>query len=205
MLKETDAKSYWNNRADKLGKTAVGFADQSLSTQDTLYSERIKFLKENMDFNLPTLDYGCGIGRYSSLFPSYYVGCDMTQELLKIASLKEDYNHKFVLLNKPYFSSEKDFFEKPEWLRQFFTATVLQHCHDNLVIKIFKSLHKYKPKDFNICLYENSMDFSKPHVVGRTNGEYFALITGAGFEIKRIRSSTHSVKNELHTFSRFVV
>jgi hypothetical protein len=141
-----------------------------------------------------TLDYGCGIGRNSVLFKSKYVGMDMTKELLDIAKFKNP-DKEFSYISTPYIP--ETFIG--EWVEQFFTATVLQHCDDGLVGKIFKSFYDSKPINIRqIVLYENSSKFIKPHVIGRQPIEYANFIELAGFNIIDLKFKHIMIKYENH-------
>lgn len=198
-IKESEVKDYWHKRSTIQGNATVGFVGNSLSQQDNEYNEKINFVKKNINTNLKTLDYGCGIGRWSKCF-NEYLGIDITNNLLKIA-INENKNKDFILLDKPYITNYSDInnfnFE------QFFTSTVLQHCDDNLVDKIFQNLFQIKQSDFDIFLYENS-SVKAPHVNGRKPDTYHKIISKY-FNIKLFEEFSHIVHNEEHSITKIKV
>jgi hypothetical protein len=207
MLKEEKVIDYWKKRAIKLGETAVGYGDQSLDKQEGFYKERKQFIFKYIYRDRPTIDYGCGVGRYSEEFKDDYLGVDVTEEMIKLACRLHP-DKEFVLLNNPFLNTnfdddDDDKSDKTgveiDWIKQFFTATVLQHCDNDLVIKILKSVHELKPTGFHFCFYENSMSFEKPHIVGRKPEQYLGMIMQAGFDIKDAACHKHYVKKEEHS------
>lgn len=213
MLKEQEAKKYWEERAEKLNECAVGFGDQNLEKQNVLYEERKKHIFKYVSRLIPTIDYGCGIGRYAKEFLGEYVGYDITKKLLNIAR-QNNSDKSFILLEQPYFTPPEDgkcellldSDKGTSWFEQFFTATVLQHCHDEVVVKLFKSIKEnVGAQDFTFCLYENSCKFEKPHVIGRYPERYYAMVAEAGFKVLDFDYYPHIVKGEEHSLIRIKV
>lgn len=213
MLREREAQEYWKERASKLKKKAVGFGDQTLKTQDAIYAQRKNFIFQYVSRLSATIDYGCGIGRYADDFLGKYVGYDMTKELLEIAKNNHP-DRKFIHLKQPYFSPPEegkielilDRDKGSSWFDQFFTATVLQHCHYDVVMKLLKSIKwDVKARDFTFCFYENSCKFEKPHIVGRSPDQYWAMVHDAGFTIVDFDYHTHELKREAHSLTRIKV
>jgi len=141
---------------------------------------------------LPTLDYGCGIGRYSDVFQDGYLGVDITPELLDYAR-KLNPTRDYKQLEHPWLHGIEFEFSL------FFTATVLQHNDDETVKKIFASLSAYKKEDFFIALYENSQA-KAPHVKGRSSDEYVQLVK-TQFDVKFVWSYKHKTHGEEHTLT----
>ena len=198
MLRESEVISYWQERAEKLGETAVGYGDQSLDKQEDFYRERKQFIFTYVDRSLATLDYGCGIGRYANEFTEEYFGVDVTGKMIQMAC-KLHPDKEFEQLDEPIMNTDIEEGIELSWMEQFFTATVLQHCDDDLVIRILKSVFDLKPTGFRFCLYENSMNFKKPHIVGRKPMEYNELIRQAGFKVVTHDWHSHLVKKEEHS------
>jgi len=198
MLSENEIIPYWSERAHRLKATAVGYGDKALSEQDKHYQITTDFIKANIDVNLNTIDYGCGIGRYSPIFKGKYVGVDVSEELLQIAK-KNNENCEFKLLSQPFLPKFAHFSSD---LEQFFTATVLQHINDDMVHKVYQSLFNLNPyKLKTIVAYENSENWTKPHVVGRMPELYVKFITDVGFRIDNIHYNSIIVKGEKHTLT----
>jgi SAM-dependent methyltransferase len=195
MLNEHDAPTYWKKRAATLGEAAVGYGDQKLKTQDRFYEERENFLAVFLDKFKPTLDYGCGIGRYAHLFyKDKYLGVDVTADLITKAMLRNP-DKAFVHIEEPFLN-----FDAP-YIEQVMTTTVLQHCDNDLVVKILASINSRCPNLKKMYLYENSEDFEKPHVVGRKFLDYMELIRMAGIPYKVTSAQSHIVKGEEHTLT----
>jgi len=203
MYSPKEQKTYWEERASKLGKTAVGYADQNIVTQDKLYKERMDFIFKYVDRELATIDYGCGIGRYTPEFTRSYIGLDMTKNLLDIA--KEANPKAKYRLIQDVIPIEEDFLALGGELRQFFTATVLQHCSAVVVTNILKRLSNTGFENFTFCFYENSMPFVKNHVAGRFPESYNKFVREAGFKIEKWDFHTHTVKGEDHSLTRIKV
>jgi len=200
MLSEKTAPSYWEERAKKFDKRAVGFDSRQLEEQEINYSLRRSFIFNHLNSSTPTLDYGCGVGRYAKYFRNY-MGCDLTKQLLDIAG-KENPNTAFFHLKEPWINEDNALLASRT--EQIFTATVLQHCDDELVAKIIKSFSHF-PLLHRLCFYEKNNGDVKPHVVSRNSKEYYDLVNCAGFFIKNSESYTHSIHGELHTLSKFTI
>lgn len=195
-IKYQNVKEYWDKRSSIQKELTVGFSgNQNMSLQNNEYDEKTEFVKQYIDNNLKTLDYGCGIGRWSNLFKNY-LGVDITKNLLEIAKEKNK-DKQYILLEKPILSNIDYVFE------QFFTSTVLQHCDDDLVDDIIKSLYEAKQSGFVIVLYENSI-VKAPHVNGRKPQEYKKMFEKY-FNVLSFESDTHIVHNEEHSITRLKV
>jgi SAM-dependent methyltransferase len=207
MLSPTEAKTFWAERAQKHKAQAVGFdAGINAKKNDAEYEERFKFIFSHLPspVSLPTLDYGCGVGRYAPKFPNY-VGADATGELLKIA--QATYHHKAFYLIQGVYPNEEEVviisaFSKPE---RVFTATVLQHCNDTLVLNIFRSLRPLSGTVKEFVLYEKDNRDSKPHVTSRTPHQYSELLVESGWMVKDCNHYSHIIHKEVHTLSQFIV
>jgi SAM-dependent methyltransferase len=201
MLNEDQAKSYWEDRAKTHQESAVGFDCRAIEEQDINYNIRTNFIFKNLDTYLPTLDYGCGIGRYAQQF-SKYVGADMTKELIKLAR-KRNKGKRFVHLSHPYLTEVETFNIRYKFdIEQVLTTTVLQHCDDELVIKILKSFKDNLLGLKRLCFYEKDAGDKKPHVISRSTLDYMTLLSEAGIHTNG-NCKSHIVHNEKHTLSVF--
>ena len=139
------------------------------------------------------MDYGCGVGRYSIFFDkTKYIGVDISDDLLNIAR-KSNPGYSYYKLQKPI----------PEGinfkLQMFFTATVLQHNSDQVVIGIFKELAKLVDDEILLCLYENtSINKGDYHIAFRKVKEYMELISKV-FDIDESIHDKHIIHNEEHS------
>lgn len=197
MLNEHVAKEYWEERASQFGEAAVGFnSGLDSEKQEEEYRVRKKFIFNFLSREYRTLDYGCGIGRYSADF-TQYMGVDMTKTMIKMAEARNP-KGLFVSLLNPWITNK---FEFPEMV---FTATVLQHCNSILVSKIVDSFHNL-PNLKKMAFYEKNNGDQKPHVISRTTKDYLDIIEGALWKVIRYTSHTHTVHGENHTLSVFTV
>lgn len=203
MYTQEEQKKYWYDRATKLGETAVGYGDQNIQVQNALYDKRKQFIFKYVSRLAATIDYGCGIGRYTPEFLGNYVGLDMTKVLLDIAQHANPKN-SFKLIHG-ITPIEEDFLALGGKLDQFFTATVLQHCSDSVVSDILERLFNSGQRDFTFYLYENSMPFHKPRVQGRYPEKYHKFIREAGFSIIDWEFYSHDLKGEEHSLIRIRV
>lgn len=191
MLTEVNMLGYWRHRAEEQQERTVGFAGQDMATQDELYAKRTEFLLKHCPTDRQTLDYGCGIGRYASLFPKY-TGIDITEELIRIAKRR---NPGKVFLHQkdpvPNFAGMN--------FDMFFTSTVLQHCAESVVDKILEAVAAVRSKSIVLCLYENSdKRVFATHVVGRSSESYRRIVSKF-FDIKDWKTVSHIVHGEEHS------
>jgi len=191
MLPEVEIVDYWKKRAAVQGEKTVGFANQDMAEQDLQYQQRRELIFGVCPTDLSVLDYGCGIGRYAPYFPEY-TGIDITLSLLEIAS-KNNPGKRFLHQKEavPDFTGIS--------FSLFFTATVLQHCAEEVVFKIFNALRKSKQGNFGIFLYENSdLRVDSSHVRGRPIDFYRSVIEKRFF-IKSEVSASHLIHGEEHS------
>lgn len=193
-------KEYWGQRAKEQGKGTVGFANRPLNIQDEEYNERFEFIIPKINTELITLDYGCGVGRYSKFFkPDKYVGVDITQDLLNIAK-EENSEYKYVLQTTPDLSCIGDIN-----FQQFFSATVLQHNSDEGVDKILFSLRKLVSDKTSIILYENTFNYPNSegrHIKFRSVDEYKRFVE-TYFIVENFQFFTHIIHGEEHSLIIF--
>jgi len=184
---------YWNLRALQQGKLTVGFAGTPIAEQDKRYKIRSEFIMSHVDTDLATLDYGCGVGRYSKFFDKdRYLGVDITKQLLDIA-IEENPEYSYRLLTSPTLGTVL-----PD-IEQFFTATVLQHNTDETVRCIFDSLSRYTLK--TIAIYESTMNMhnlANSHMHFRSIDEYYRLVNEY-FNIKERVNYTHIIHGSEHS------
>ena len=171
-------KKYWADRSKQQGRRTVGFANAPLDKQDEYYRKRIEFMLPHMNTELFTLDYGCGIGRFSKLFnPDKYLGVDVTELLLHIAA-SDNPEYNYIILNNPYITASN---LAP--IEQFFSSTVLQHNTDETIRLIVSSLKGLPIKRF--MLYETTAELkSGGHMNFKSFEDYGNLISEV-FEISK--------------------
>jgi len=192
-MKADDIIKYWEERSKKQGERTVGYGGDTLQSQDTDYEEVFSFVMPNIDCSLPTLDYGCGIGRYTKFFDSKnYLGVDITKSLLDIARDRNpDYYYK--LLSAPYMHDLSLGFQP----KNIITATVLQHNPDEVVSSIIDWFKMMSPE--HIYLYENTANKSNSnHMCFRSIQEYKSIV-----DWDMAYAHSHIVRNEQHTLMRF--
>jgi len=193
-LKQAQVKEYWKERSSEFGATTVGLHGSTIEEQDARYEERKDFIFKRVRKDLRTLDYGCGIGRYSIDFENY-IGVDVTKTLVDIAKANHP-DKEFILLESPVISKE---LEDYNW-DMLFTATVLQHNDDEGVRRILESVKQIQAGGFTFCLYENAVA-NASHIKARTTEDYVDLISDADFLIHSFGSYHHTIHGEKHILS----
>lgn len=188
-------KKYWEDRANRQGYLTVGTSIDEFY-QDEEYKEKQDFIFSHLPINLRTLDYGCGVGRYSKFFDKY-LGVDITKPLLNIAKQMNP-DKDYVLMETPYDINMKYDFEL------FFTSTVLQHNSDDVVSKLFFEISQIKKRYLCLAFYENSIIEESYHVKGRNMFDYKKLLS-LFFDIQSFEYYPHIVHGEEHTLSIFTV
>tara|TARA_R110000851_G_C12979290_1_gene556189 strand:+ start:123 stop:749 length:627 start_codon:yes stop_codon:yes gene_type:complete len=191
-LKKENVIKYWEERSAKQKRNTVGFSG-NINNQMFEYDEKYKFVKNNLlkytDIHIPTVDYGAGVGRWSSVFPKY-LGVEMTADL--IAYARKDFPHKvFLKIDHP--------FEMPEKLMRMdnlrlFTSTVLQHNSEQDILEFFESIRKFKFSEF--VFYENNFA-DAPHCKGRSPSKYRKILD-MFYDIYEFDSDEHIVHGENH-------
>jgi len=198
-LNKQEVQKYWVDRSQQQGKKTVGFTGHDLNQQNREYDEKISFVLPWVDRELLTLDYGCGVGRWSGIFDRY-IGVDITQNLLNIA-IKENPYKKYYYLPTP---TLEDFTAVDlSQVKQFFASTVLQHCDDSLCDNIIQTFASHKPVSPIFILYETSIKEGAYHNKGRSTLEY-ANIISKHFSVKQVESEEHLVHNQPHTVSKII-
>ena len=201
-------KEYWDSRALQQGRKTVGFGGKPLKEQDGNYRQRYEFILPHLSLDLFTMDYGCGIGRYSDIFDSEkYLGVDGCEKLLSIA--KEDNpNHAYILCENGTLNNELvEYIISPAKIEQFFTATVLQHNSTKQVEEIFKSWMPHMADQCKFVLYENCHDAEdKEHISFRAPEQYlniFEKATGFKAELEQLDVFSHQIHGETHALLTF--
>lgn len=192
MIKEKDVIEYWRCRVEKYGERAIGFNNQDMKAQDEHHKVREEFIFKNCPTDLLTLDYGCGIGRYVHRFNDY-CGIDITERLIDIAKVNHP-DKRFVQIKQSYLILDLDIDNDFEL---FFTANVLQHNSDEVVLKIVESVIPYMKDKCIFSIYENSYidgDTCKK----RTSDEYIILME-QNFVVKSFNSWSHVIHGAEHT------
>jgi len=189
-IQKEDIKKYWSERSSVQGARTVGFANSPTHIQDNNYKIRKEFIFKVCPKNLKTLDYGCGIGRYSKEFDNY-LGVDVCENLINIA--KNDNSEKeYFLVEEP--AKIPDFF-CPEL---FFTATVLQHNSDEVVEELFKNLSLVCKSDIYFSIYENSQANGKT-IKSRSSKDYCSIISKYFKLHSDGNCRTHNIHGENHS------
>ena len=168
---EKTIRNYWDERSSRQGAATVGRSGLNLEQQDQVYRDKNDFFCRIFDDLSPsyyTLDYGCGIGRHSGLF-AYYLGVDICAQHISIAN--DRYKNKdFKLI-----SGAHDLRKATPPIERFFTATVLQHCSDEVVDYIFDMLEESAFPLREFVLYENQ-EANADHCKGRDPDWYVETI-----------------------------
>lgn len=193
-LSQDRVKAYWDDRSTKQYACTVGPHGSSLTEQDRIYQERFDLMQHRVPFSQYTLDFGCGIGRYSRLFdPAKYLGVDICSSLIDFAGDRNS-EYKYQLLADPVLK-DIDF-----GFNVFFASTVLQHNDDKSVKSILESVKIHSTnRELMLCLYENtSANPDKPHICFRTIERYIELISDV-IVVDSYESWSHISHGERHS------
>ena len=192
-LKFGEIEKYWEKRFSLEGERTIGLIGHAQEMQDELYQKRYSFILPHIPRDLYIMDYGCGVGRYSHFFDkTKYVGVDISIDLLGIAE-RNNPGYLYYKLKKPIPESINF---KPQ---MFFTATVLQHNCNTVVVEIFKELSKLVDDKILLCLYENtSINKGDYHIAFRKVEEYMKLISNV-FKIEESTHDKHVIHKEEHS------
>ena len=188
-LTKAEIPNYWTTRAqdyDRRRWWGPGAATPEEHIKQV--ADRAEFIFETCPRTLRTLDYGCGIGRYSKYFEAdKYRGVDISGPYLEIAR-KDNPGREFVQIASPVWD------ELLDWdIEIFFTATVLQHCSDEVVDRLFANLAKKQPNRFALSLYEYANPaWTCRQTMGRTPAEYVKMV-GKHFHIVSSMSQDHMI------------
>lgn len=189
-ISKNGVKKYWDQRSLRQGPLATGEGTDML-IQEMQHVDRSLFIQPHIRTDLKTLDYGCGLGRFSLMFLNY-IGCDITQSFLDYA--------KSTKPQKTFIKIEVGEVPNVDF-EVFFTCTVLQHNSDEMVWEIFKKL----PKGIFLYLYENNEPGTSLHVKGRSPQDYFQLLLDAKHDPVLHDSREHTIHGEKHTLSIFSI
>jgi SAM-dependent methyltransferase len=195
MLNKNQIRTYWANRANSQGRKTTGFRGASAKQNEEQYQQRIFFLSRHVNFDLDTVDYGCGVGRYTEFFTGAYLGIDITPKLLGFARVDNPERDFLAITGSgvPTTVPARKF-------EQFFTATVLQHCNDSIVDEIFESVVRCETI-VKFTLYENAKVKSN-HMKGRSTDDYADLLS-KHFKLKTVTHNSHEIVGAVHTLSQF--
>ena len=190
---------YWKSRASQQGKRTVGYNNIPIDEQDENYKIRTDFIISKIDTSLFTLDYGCGVGRYSRFFTKY-LGVDITKELLDIA-IEENPGYSYELLISPDLSGV--YLSEVE---QFYTSTVLQHNTNESIKLILSELSKAENLK-SIVMYESSaygVNVSNSHMNWRTVEDYEKIVR-EHFDVLKFEYFKHMIHGSEHALMKYGV
>lgn len=208
-LNEDEAQKYWVERTARQGELVVGYGGHTtLMEQDKEYEEKRGFVLPFLNKTAKTIDYGCGIGRWSDVFVGDYLGVDITPQAISIAQERNKVSlayGQYEILSEPFFTDENSYITTfLEDVEQFFSSTCLQHCSDGLVKRIFASLKKYAKKDLTFVLYEASTIGGMAHCKGRSFTDYTNFLS-EHWKIRAASSEEHLVHGQPHSVHRIEV
>lgn len=188
-LTRDEIRNYWTRRAEVYAQRRWwGPGAATPEEHIAQVAKRADFIFETCPRTLRTLDYGCGIGRYSQYFDAdKYCGVDISKPYLKIAH-EDNPDREFVQIASPIWDEPLD------WdIEIFFTATVLQHCSDEVIGGLFANLAKKQRKQFAFSLYEYANpDWTVRQTVGRPPAEYVKMV-GRHFHVLSSMSHDHMI------------
>ena len=184
---ENNIATYWTKRSAKYAcDRQWGLGAETPAAHIAQVKTRAEFIFQQCPRDRATLDYGCGIGRYSSYFlPMKYLGVDIAEAYLRIAR-NEHPGYQYQRLASPVFV------EPCKWQWEvFFTATVLQHCSDLVVDALFRNVAAKRAGGFMFSLYECAESrWTQGQSVGRTAQRYEEMLA-RHFDVSNIMSRVH--------------
>ncbi len=183
-------RDYWIQRIREHGPASTSLIRSSVRAAGRDYAMRRDFIFDGFP-ELPTLDYGCGAGAYSSMFCGPYLGVDICPQLIEAAQ-KAHPDKAFHLLEEPVLPIYPGEFN----FQLVFTATVLQHNDDNAVRAILRSIRAHNSAPVWV-LYEN-MEDNSPTVCGRTPMKYIEMIEQEGFPVGECKTGIHVMHKANH-------
>ena len=188
MIAKDKVKKYWENRAGEHGAKAVGYDNLPMSMLEVEDNERKEFIFKHCPRGIPTLDYGCGTGKYAQEF-EFYTGLDITKTLIDVAR-EDNPKKRFFLIDDIKLPRTSVRFD------MFFTVTVLQHNSDEGVMDIFESVKAVRPNNIMFSLYEIA-DVVAPHVCGRSAERYIEMLSKF-YEIDNWEQFSHTLREQKH-------
>jgi len=204
ICKAEDILNLWEGRYRMAGGLATGPHSRSAATQDEDYRVRREWLSERIGpaiRSLPVLDYGCGTGRYVPMWKGKYVGVDVSPSLCGQAK-KDHPGSDFILLEQPWLPAAMHLPFPPS---VFYTATVLQHCADEVNSRVFGSLRVLDLPLTKMVIYENSStiarisgkEFPTPEVCSDSK-KLCELVARNGWEIEDVEEWEHIFLRDPH-------
>lgn len=188
-LTQAEIRNYWTRRAEVYAQR-LWWGPGAATPEEHIaqVAERADFIFETCPRTLRTLDYGCGIGRYAKFFEKEkYLGVDISAPYLKMAR-EANPAYTFAQISSPLWE------EPVDWdIEVFFTATVLQHCSDDVVDGLMANLAKKQRKQFALSLYEYANpDWTVRQTMGRPPAEYVKMV-GRHFKIISSMNREHMI------------
>ena len=99
----------------------------------------------SLDKNENILELGCGTGRFSAVFNSFYVGADIDIMHIKYAQKKHNSNTKrFIITDGKYPSFKDKIFDKSAFIQS------LHHINNSDSLKIFRELSRITKREIYI-------------------------------------------------------
>lgn len=175
----------WDQRGKRLGRRAVGHISWTQAQFEELTGQWWKKFKRHLSARLKPgmtlLDYGCGIGRFTSRIaaqmPVNVVGVDIAKSMLDMArTAHPTLDFRLLRPGAPLPFADNS-------LTALFTCTVLQHVPDDEMEILAAELHRVLAPGAAIFLFENChrarvRSSHSGHVVFRPEGEYRQMFPG---------------------------
>lgn len=198
-IEQDSIKPYWDKRAERYTKVG-GWGPGAMTPERhrAQVARRTAFICEPgwCPKNRVTLDYGCGIGMYAGYFlADKYLGIDIAEPHLAIA-IRDNPGYEFKLIGTPMFEEASTF---PQLVNMeiFFTATVLQHCSDEVVDGLFANVAKANSGGFTFSIYEYANpDWTSKQTMGRTPAQYVDF-AARHFSIAETKTHDHMIHGVL--------
>ena len=156
------------------------------------YKNEKKNISKNFKNNKKTLDFGCGIGQFSTMFnPDKYYGVDTDNKYIKFC--KNNYKGKFSKIKEsPPYKFSKNYFD------QIIVSAVIHHLEDKKLASISKEFKRILKNNGEVMIIdhftkENQANLFCKFLIYLDRGKYFrnpkkALnLFSKDFNIKKIQ------------------
>ena len=161
-VRAAKGKDYWRLRYERHHVKVVGTSNRKMHEQDIEYKQKADFIFNHVPVHLRTLDFGCGIGRYSPYFTNY-LGFDFIDKAVNLAK-RRNRSRAFT------YDIDEAILYKPDLV---FFSTVLQHMKEEGVCDVLGLFKEARV----IVMYENtSKNPDKSYLWFRDSDWYLSLI-----------------------------
>lgn len=155
----TQNKSFLERSVHKCFEVTIVFDLVRKILHRNFFQEK-RLLGRELDMNKKTLDFGCGSGPYSVIFPKeMYLGVDVDQKSIEFA--KRKYNKQFVAING------KDLSAVNTKVEQIFAIDVFHHLPGESIKSYVKEFHHILTRNGRVLILEHFPVQEQTRMLGR--------------------------------------